>query len=66
MTGYQDSSIARAEEVLKGLMLDINHYRRVLLLMIDAKANGLATAHGIRSSIKIYPAYVTKLPSGNG
>ncbi len=49
MTDSQDSSIARAEEVLKGLMLDINHYRRVLLLMTDAKESGLATAHGSRS-----------------
>ncbi len=29
MTDYQDSSIARVEEVLKGLTLDLDYYRAV-------------------------------------
>ncbi len=66
MTDSQDSSTIRAEEVLKGLKLDLDHYREVMLRMMDAKKYRLTTAHGSRSSIKIYPAYVTKLPFGNG
>ncbi len=66
MTDYQDSSIARVEEVLKGLTLDVDHYREVMLRMQTAMENGLSTASRSRSSIKMYPTYVTKLPSGNG
>ncbi len=62
----QDPAIVRAEEVLKGLQLDLDHYREVMLPTLDSKENSLNITHGSRSSIKVYPAYVTKLPFGNG
>ncbi len=66
MAASGQSSRTRVDEILQAFGLGNAVYHDIMLRMKHAMEKGLSIADRSVSSVKMYPSFVTDVPTGNG
>ena len=65
-TSAQLASFSRVQEILAPLNLSVDDYREIAHDMGVAMTRGYSNITRPYSSVKMFPSYVTNIPTGNG